>query len=100
MEYKKIEHLIYNNNLINREDYKRKSDYDLEIDKLLIENLKKCIEKKLPIEMDELDFASVYKKYLKLLKNNYKIDTNFIVNFANLATKDLDYLGIIHEITE
>lgn len=100
MEYKKIEHLIYNNNLVKRENYKRKIDYELEIDRLLFENLQKCVDKSLPIEMDELDFAAVYKKYLRLLKNNYKIDMNFIIKFANLATKELDYLGIIQEITE
>ena len=100
MEYKKIEKLVYNNNLIQRSNYVKKSDYILALDKLLITNLSKCIEKNVPLEINEVEFSNVYKIYLKLLKKNYEIDENFITNLAKLATKQLDYLGIIHEITE
>ena len=48
MEYKKIEKLVYNNNLIKRENYKTKKEYDLKLDSLLIENLQKCIDKQVP----------------------------------------------------
>ncbi len=100
MEYKKIEQLVYNNNLINRDNFKSYWDYNLEVDKLLINNLKKCIDKDLPLDMDELDFVKIYKIYLKLLKKNYPINQDFIFKLANLSTKPLDYLGIIQEITE
>lgn len=100
MEYKKIEKLVYNNNLINRSNYVKKSEYDLALEKLLIQNLCRCIENKVPLEIDEIEFSNVYKIYQKLLKKNYQIDKDFIFNLANLATKKLDYLGIIHEITE
>lgn len=100
MEYKKIEHLVYNNNLINRNNYRLKWQYDLAVDKLLIENLEKCIKKNLALEMDELDFVKIYKLYLKMLKYKVPIEKNFIFEIANLSTKKLDYLGIIQEITE
>ena len=100
MEYKKIEQLIYNNNLINRDNFKTRGDYNLEVDKLLINNLKKCISKKIPLDMDELDFVKIYRTYLKLIRKNYPIDNDFILKIANLSTKELDYLGIIQEITE
>ena len=100
MEYKKIEHLAYNQNLIAREDYKTKKEYDLAKDKILVINLLKCIEKKIPIEMNEIEFAKIYKIYLKLLHNKYPIKKEFIFDIANLSVKKLDYLGIIQEITE
>ena len=100
MEYKKIEKLVYNNNLIKRENYKTKKEYDLKLDSMLIENLNKCIEKKVTIEMDENDLAKIYKVYLKLVKNNYEIDKNFIKNLVNLSSKKLDFFDIIANITE
>ena len=100
MEYKKIEHLIYNQNLVNREDFNTKKEYNLELDKMLIDNLQKCIEKKIPLEMDELDLSKIYKTYLKLIKNNYPLEKDFLSNVANLATNKIDYLSVIREITE
>jgi hypothetical protein len=100
MEYKKIEKLVYNNNLVKRENYKTKKEYDLKLDSMLIENLNKCIEKKVTIEMDENDLAKIYKVYLKLLKNNYEIDKNFINNIVELSSKKLDFFDIIENITE
>ncbi len=98
MEYKKIEKLVYNNGLIKRENYKTKKEYDLKLDSMLIENLNKCIEKKVTINMDENDLAKIYKVYLKLLKNNYKIEPDFITNIVNLSEKKLDYFDIISNI--
>ena len=100
MEYKKIEKLVYNNNLIKRENYKTKKEYDLKLDYMLIENLNKCIEKKVPIEMDENDLTKIYKVYLKLVKNNYYIEPNFIKNIVDLSPKKLDFFDIIENITE
>lgn len=100
MEYKKIEKLVYNNNLIEKDNFKSKAEYNFELEKLLIENLKKCIEKKVNLEIDELEFVKVYKIYLRLLKKHYPIEFDFITNLANLSIKELDYLGIIQEITE
>lgn len=100
MKYKKIEQLVYNNNLIDRSSFKLKWQYELEVDKLLIENLRKCIDKKVILEMDELDFVKIYKTYLKMLKYHVSIDKNFIFSIADLSSKRLDYLGIIQEITE
>ncbi len=100
MEYKKLENLVYNNSLIKRENFKTKKEYDLKLDSMLIENLNKCIEKKVTIEMDENDLAKIYKVYLKLLKNNYEIDKNFINNIVELSSKKLDFFDIIENITE
>ena len=100
MEYKKIKNLVYNNNLIDRYDFKRKWEYELEVNKLLITNLQRCIDNKVGLEMDEIDFVEIYKVYLKLLKYHFPIDKDFIINISNLSVKKLDYLGIIQEITE
>ena len=100
MEYKKIEQLVYNNSLIDRNDFKSRYAYNLEMDKLIIENLIRCINKNVKLEMDETEFARIYKIYLKLIRRNYPISVDFIYNVANLSTKKLDYLGIIQEITE
>ncbi len=98
MEYKKIENLVYKNNLIKRENYSTKKEYDLKLDTMLIENLKKCIDKKITIEMDEKDLTKIYKVYLKLLKNNYDIDSSFINNLVELSEKPLDFFDIISNI--
>ena len=100
MEYKKIENLVYNNNLIKRDNYCTKKEYDLKLDTMLIENLNKCIEKRVSIDMDENDLTKIYKIYLKLIKNNYNIDKNFITNIVNLSEKKLDFYSIIENITE
>ena len=98
MEYKKIEKLVYNNGLIKRENYKTKKEYDLKLDSMLIDNLKKCIEKKVSINMDEKDLTKIYKVYLKLLKNGYNIDSSFITNIIELSERKLDYFDIISNI--
>ena len=67
---------------------------------MLIDNLQKCIDKCLPIDMDENDFSNIYKTYLRLLKNKYDISSDFIPKLSNLSTKKLDYMSIIQEITE
>ncbi len=100
MEYKKIENVVYNNNLIRRENYHSKKEYDLKLDKMLIENLNKCIQKRITIDMDENDLTKIYKIYLKLLKNNYSIDQNFITNIIDLSEKNLDFYSIIENIQE
>ena len=100
MEYKKIEKLVYNNNLIKRENYKTKKEYDLKLDSMLIDNLNKCIEKKVSIEMDENDLTRLYKTYLRLIKNNHDIDPNFIKNVIDLSENKLDFFDIIDSITE
>lgn len=100
MEYKKIENLVYKNNLINREDYQTKKEYDLKLDTLLVENLKKCIDKKIPVEMDENDLIKIYKVYLKLIKNDYNIDNNFINDLIGISPNKLDYFKIVDNITE
>ncbi len=100
MEYKKIERLVYTNNLIDRSLYNSKKEFDLKLDTMLIENLKKCIDKKIPLEMNENDFSKVYHIYIKLVKNNYDINKTFITDLANLSTKKLDYFEIIRDITE
>ena len=64
MEYKKIENLVYKNNLIKRENYRTKKEYDLKLDTMLIESLNKCIEKNITIKMDENDLAKIYFVYL------------------------------------
>ena len=52
MEYKKIEQLVYNNNLINRKDFNSRYAYNLEMDKLIIENLIRCINNNIKLEID------------------------------------------------
>ena len=100
MEYKKIEKLVYNNNLIKRENYKTKKEYDLKLDSLLIENLQKCIDKQVPLDIDEDDLTKIYKVYLKLVKNNYSIDSSFFGELIKLSPKKLDFFEIINNITE
>ena len=100
MEYKKIENLVYKNNLIKRENYSTKKEYDLKLDSMLIENLNKCIEKKVSIDMDEKDLIKIYKVYLKLVKNNYKIDFSFMTNLIDLSERKLDFFDIIENIAE
>lgn len=100
MEYKKIENLVYKNNLINKNNFKSTKEYNLKLDTMLIENLKKCIDKKVPLEMDEDDLIKIYKVYLKLIKNDYNIDSNFINNLVNLSENKLDFFEIIDNITE
>ena len=100
MEYKKIENLVYKNNLIDKSKYKNKKDYDSKLDTMLIENLKKCIEKKVPLEMDENDLTKVYKIYLKLKKNNYNINNSFINDLLDISVNKLDFFEIIENITE
>ena len=100
MEYKKIENLVYKNSLINREIYPTKKEYDLKLDSMLIENLKKCIDKGIPIEMDEKDLTKIYKVYLKLVKNNYDINISFIKDLVDLSENKLDFYEIIDNITE
>ena len=100
MEYKKIENLVYNNNLIVRENFKTKKEYDLKLDSLLIENLQKCIDKQVPLEIDENDLTKIYKVYLRLVKNNYNINSSFLSDLINLSPKKLDFFEIISNITE
>ena len=100
MEYKKIENLIYKNNLINRDNYNSNKEYNLKLDSLLIENLKKCIEKKIPIEINEKDLTKVYKIYLKLIKNGYNLNNSFINDLVNISTNKLDFFEIIDNITK
>ena len=99
MEYRKIENLVYNQNLIDKELYNRK-EYLLKLDEMLIENLQKCIDKQIPLEINEEELSKIYKVYLKLKKNNYQIENNFIINLANLSSKKIDYFALIREITE
>ena len=100
MEYKKIENLVYKNNLINANDYKIKKDYNLKLDTMLIENLKKCIDKKVPLEMEEEDLTKIYKIYLKLIKNNYSINSSFINDLIDISANKLDFYEIIQNIKE
>ena len=100
MEYKKIENLVYKNNLIDKNSFKNKADYMFKLDTMLIENLKKCIDKKVPIEMNEDDLAKIYKIYLKLVKKHYNIDSSFINDLINISQNKLDYFAIIENITE
>lgn len=100
MEYKKIENLVYKNNLIKRENFKTKKEYDLKLDSMLIENLNRCIEKKVPLEMNEEDVTKIYKIYLKVNKNNHSIGIDFIKNLVELSSKKLDFFEIVNNITE
>ena len=100
MEYKKIENLVYKNSLIKRENYKTKTEYDLKLDSLLIENLNRCIEKKVMLDMSEKDVIKIYKTYLKVNKNNHNVSIDFIKNLVELSEKKLDFYEIINSITE
>lgn len=100
MEYKKIENLVYKNSLIKRENYKTKKEYDLKLDSLLIENLNRCIEKKVMLDMSEKDVIKIYKTYLKVNKNNHNVSIDFIKNLVELSEKKLDFYEIINSITE
>ena len=100
MEYKKIESLVYNNSLIKREDFKTKKEYDIKLDTMLIENLNRCIEKNISLDMNENDVVKIYKTFLKLNKNNQNISIDFIKKIIDLSEKKLDFYEIINNITE
>ena len=100
MEYKKIENLVYNNNLIKRENYQSKKEYDIKLDTMLIDNLNKCIENKVTLNMNENDVIKIYKIYLKLNKNNHNISIDFIKNLIELSEKKLDFYEIINNIAK
>lgn len=100
MEYKKIENLVYKNNLIKRENFKTKKEYDLKLDSMLIENLNRCIEKKVPLNMNEDDVTKIYKIYLRVNKNDHSIGIDFIKNLIDLSEKKLDFFEIVNNITE
>ena len=100
MEYKKIESLVYKQNLINRCMFKTHKDYILKLDKMFLDNLQKCIDKNIPLEMNEEEYSKAYKIYLKLKKNKYDLNDDFIFKLAGISSKKLDYLAIIREITE
>ena len=100
MEYKKIENIVYKNNLIKKEDYRTKKEYDMKLDTMLIDNLNKCIEKKVSLNMTEKDLIKIYKIYLKLNKNNHSVSLDFIKNLIELSEKKLDFYEIINSITE
>lgn len=99
MEYKKIENLIYNQSLIKEENFSTKKDYLEELDKMLIDNLKKCIDKNLSLDINEKDLVKIYKIFVKLKREGYDIEDNFIFELINLAEKKIDYLSIIKNIT-
>ena len=100
MEYKKIENLVYNNSLIKRENYKTKKEYDIKLDSMLIENLNRCIDKKIPLNMTEKDVIKIYKTFLKVNKNDHHVGIDFIKNIVELSEKKLDFFEIISSITE
>ena len=100
MEYRKIENLVYHKSLLDKYLFRNNKEYNLELDKMLIDNLQRCIDKNIPLEINETELSKVYKTYLKLIKNNYSINSDFIPNLCALSTKKLDYIGLIHEITE
>lgn len=100
MEYKKIESLVYNNSLIKRENFKTKKEYDIKLDTMLIENLNRCIEKNISLNMNENDVVKIYKTFLKLNKNNQNISIDFIKKIIDLSEKKLDFYEIINNITE
>ncbi len=100
MEYKKIENLVYKQNLIDKFLFRDNKEYNLELDRMLIENLNKCIDKNIPLEMNEKDLSKIYKIYLKLVKNGDKISNNFINNIVNLSSNKIDFMAVINDITE
>ena len=100
MEYKKIENLVYKKNLIDKFLFRDNKEYNLELDRMLIENLNKCIDKNIPLEMNEKDLSKIYKIYLKLVKNGDKISNNFINNIVNLSSNKIDFMAVINDITE
>ena len=98
MEYKKIENLVYKQNLINESDFNSKKEYLIELDKMLIDNLKKCIEKGITLDINEKDLCKIYKIYLKLKKEGYNVEDDFIIKLIDLAEKKINYLSIIDKI--
>ena len=92
MEYKKIENLVYKQNLIREIDFKSKKEYLNKLDEMLIDNLQKCIEKKIIIDINEKELCKVYKIYLKLKKEGKNIEDDFIFKLINLSKNKINYL--------
>ena len=99
MEYKKIENLIYKQNLIKETDFNSKKEYLNKLDEMLIDNLKKCIEKKITLDINEKDLCKLYKIYLKLKREGYNIEDDFIFKIIDLSKKKINYISIINNIT-
>ena len=99
MEYKKIENLVYKQNLIKENDYKYKKEYLNKLDEMLIENLQKCIDKKITLDINEKELCKVYKIYLKLKKEGYNIEDDFIFKIIALSENKINYLSIINNIS-
>lgn len=98
MEYKKIENLIYKQNMIKEESFNSKKEYLNRLDEMLIENLKKCIDKKISLDISEKELCKVYKISLKLKREGYNIEDDFIFKIINLSEKKINYLSIINNI--
>ena len=98
MEYKKIENLVYKQNLIKEQNYNSKKEYLNKLDEMLIENLKKCIDKKITLDINEKELSKVYKIYIKLKREGYIIEDDFIFQIINLSEKKINYLSIINNI--
>ena len=98
MEYKKIENLIYKQNMIKEESFNSKKEYLNKLDEMLIENLKKCIDKKISLDISEKELCKVYKISLKLKREGYNIEDDFIFKIINLSEKKINYLSIINNI--
>ena len=98
MEYKKIENLIYKQNMIKEESFNSKKEYLNKLDEMLIENLKKCIDKNISLDINEKELCKVYKIYLKLKREGYIIEDDFIFKIINLSSKKINYLSIINNI--
>ena len=99
MEYKKIENLVYKQNLIKENDYNSKKEYLNKLDEMLIENLKKCIDKNISLDINEKELCKVYKIYLKLKREGYNIEDDFIFKIIALSEKKINYLSIINNIS-
>ena len=99
MEYKKIENLVYKQNLIKESDFNSKKEYLNKLDEMLIDNLKKCIEKKITLDINEKDLCKLYKIYLKLKREGYNIEDDFIFKIIDLSKKKINYISIINNIT-
>ena len=99
MEYRKIENLIYKQNMIKEESFNSKKEYLNKLDEMLIENLKKCIDKNISLDISEKELCKVYKIYLKLKREGYNIEDDFIFKIINLSEKKINYLSIINNIS-
>jgi len=94
MKYRDLKQRIFNqkeNSLIDIKNYSL-YNYEKELNKKLINYLKYCIKKKIPLELNERDYTEIIDIYLSLKQNNLK---GFLNELISISSSELNYLKVL-----